>query len=195
MKPAVVVVGSFNQDLTWRCAEFPAPGETIVGTFTTGPGGKGSNQAVAAARAGAATAFVGAFGADAFGRDAKAFLRAEGIRVHAVRKKLPTGNAAIFVDAHGQNQIVVALGANAALAPRDVPAALLRAARVVVCQHETNLRLNTAVLRAMTPADFERTLMHPENGRMNLDQLLAVYAWHGPHHVAHVTRLRERNGW
>ena len=52
-----------------------------------------------------------------------------------------------------------------------------------------------AVLRAMAPADFARTLVHPENGRMNLDQLLATYAWHGAHHVAHVTRLRERNGW
>ncbi len=53
----------------------------------------------------------------------------------------------------------------------------------------------TALLRAMAPADFERPLTHPEGGRMNVDQLLATYAWHGPHHVAHVTRLRERNGW
>ena len=168
MKPAVVVVGSFNQDLTWRCAEFPAPGETIVGTFTTGPGGKGSNQAVAAARAGAATALVGAFGDDAFGRDAQAFLRAEGIAVHAVRKKLPTGNAAIFVDARGQNEIVVALGANAALAPRDVPAALLRAARVVVCQHETNLALNAAVLRAARRAGAT-TVLNPAPMRADFD--------------------------
>ena len=52
MHPPIVVVGSFNQDLTWTCAEFPAPGETIVGRFQTGPGGKGANQAVASARAG-----------------------------------------------------------------------------------------------------------------------------------------------
>ena len=174
MKPAVVVVGSFNQDLTWRCAEFPAPGETIVGTFTTGPGGKGSNQAVAAARAGAATAFVGAFGDDAFGRDAQKFLRAEGIAVHAVRKKFPTGNAAIFVDSRGQNQIVVALGANAALAPRDVPAALLRTARVVVCQHETNLPLNTAVLRVARRAGAT-TVLNPAPMRADFDARVLAY--------------------
>jgi hypothetical protein len=52
-----------------------------------------------------------------------------------------------------------------------------------------------AVLRAAAPADFARTVMHPENGRMTLDALLSTYAWHGAHHVAHVTRLRERNGW
>jgi uncharacterized damage-inducible protein DinB len=52
-----------------------------------------------------------------------------------------------------------------------------------------------AILRAMTPADFERTLIHPETGRQRLDQVLALYAWHGPHHVAHVTSLRERQGW
>jgi len=51
------------------------------------------------------------------------------------------------------------------------------------------------VLRAMSPSDFARTLNHPENGTMNLDQLLALYEWHGKHHVAHVTNLRSRNGW
>jgi hypothetical protein len=51
------------------------------------------------------------------------------------------------------------------------------------------------LLRAMSATDFERRLNHPENGMMNLDQLLALYAWHGPHHIAHVTRLREREGW
>jgi uncharacterized damage-inducible protein DinB len=52
-----------------------------------------------------------------------------------------------------------------------------------------------AILRAMSASDFERTLVHPENGRQRLDQMLALYAWHGPHHVAHITRLRERMGW
>jgi uncharacterized damage-inducible protein DinB len=52
-----------------------------------------------------------------------------------------------------------------------------------------------AILRAMTPADFERMLTHPESGRQRLDQVLALYAWHGPHHVAHVTSLRQRQGW
>jgi uncharacterized damage-inducible protein DinB len=52
-----------------------------------------------------------------------------------------------------------------------------------------------AILHAMSTSDFERTLVHPENGRQRLDQMLALYAWHGPHHVAHVTKLRERMGW
>ena len=52
-----------------------------------------------------------------------------------------------------------------------------------------------AILRSMQPGDFERLLVHPESGRQSLDQMLALYAWHGPHHVAHVTRLRERMGW
>jgi hypothetical protein len=52
-----------------------------------------------------------------------------------------------------------------------------------------------AILRGMKPSDFDRMLVHPESGRQSLDQVLALYAWHGPHHTAHVTRLRERMGW
>ena len=168
VNPPIVVVGSFNQDLTWTCAEFPAPGETIVGRFQTGPGGKGANQAVAAARAGGATAFVGALGDDGFGREAETFLRSEGIALHLARKKLPTGNAAIFVNRHAQNQIVIALGANAALARRDVPAALVRHARVVVCQHETNLALNAHVFRTARRAGVT-TVLNPAPMRADFD--------------------------
>src|SRR5882757_1961243 len=135
MSLSVVVVGSYVQDLMWRCATLPRPGETVVGKFATGPGGKGSNQAVAAARAGAATIFVGAVGDDALAGSARAFYRAEKITARFMAKpKHATGTAAILVDARGQNQIIVALGANAALESRDVPAALLRGARAVVCQ-------------------------------------------------------------
>jgi len=52
-----------------------------------------------------------------------------------------------------------------------------------------------AILRGMKPSDFERFLVHPESGRQTLDQVLALYAWHGPHHIAHITSLRQRNGW
>ncbi|MCX6956084.1 MAG: ribokinase [Verrucomicrobia bacterium] len=174
MKPSIVVVGSFNQDLTWSCAEFPSPGETIVGRFQTGPGGKGSNQAVAAARAGGATAFVGAVGDDGFGREAEAFLRAEGIDLHLARKKLPTGNAAILVNRRGENQIVIALGANAALAPRDVPADLVRGARVVVCQHETSLTLNAHVFRTARRAGVT-TVLNPAPMRADFDPRILDY--------------------
>jgi len=172
MQPQVIVVGSFVQDLTWKCAAFPAAGETVVGTFVTGPGGKGSNQAVAAGRAGARTLFVGAVGRDAFAAAAKEFYRAEGIAARFVAKPPhATGTAAILVNAAGQNEIIVALGANAALRPADVPAAALRHARVVVTQHETDLRTVAAVVRAARRAGAI-TVHNPAPMRPDFDPAL-----------------------
>ncbi len=169
MSPSVVVVGSYVQDLTWRCATLPRPGETVVGEFVTGPGGKGSNQAVAAARAGAATVFVGAVGHDEFARAARELYRAEKITARFTPKPPhATGTAAILVDAAGQNQIIVALGANAALAPRDVPSALVRRARVVVCQHETNLAVNAHVFR-LARHGGATTVLNPAPMRADFD--------------------------
>lgn len=169
MNPAIVVVGSYVQDLTWRCAALPRAGETVVGKFVTGPGGKGSNQAVAAARAGAATIFVGAVGADEFAGAARSFYRAEKIAARFVAKPPhATGTAAILVDGVGQNQIIVALGANAALAPRDVPAAVMRHARVAVCQHETNLAVNAHVFRLARRAGAT-TVLNPAPMRADFD--------------------------
>jgi len=172
MKPQVVVVGSFVQDLTWKCAAFPQTGETVVGTFVTGPGGKGSNQAVAAGRAGARTLFVGAVGRDVFAADAKKFYRSEGIGARFVEKPPhATGTAAILVNAVGQNEIVVALGANAALRPADVPAAALGSARVVVTQHETDLRTVASVLRTARRAGAT-TIHNPAPMRTDFDPAL-----------------------
>lgn len=148
MPPSVLIVGSFNQDLTWNTPRFPAPGETTVGSFTTGPGGKGSNQAVACARTGVATAFVGAIGDDTFGRALPDFYDAENIRHHlAVKPSHPTGNAGIWVNAAGQNEIIVALGSNLALEPADLSADLLDKAGVVVCQHEISPEMTAWTLR------------------------------------------------
>ena len=83
--PKVVVVGSYVQDLTWKCRDFPRPGETTVGVFKTGPGGKGSNQAVAAGRAGVDTLFVGAVGCDDFAAQARSFYRAADVPAGALR--------------------------------------------------------------------------------------------------------------
>jgi ribokinase len=169
MNPEVLVVGSFVQDLTWKCAAFPRAGETVVGTFVTGPGGKGSNQAVACGRAGVRTLYVGAVGDDAFARDAKAFYKAEGIGAHFVTKpKLPTGTAAILVDAQGQNEIVVALGANAELQKRDIPVRLLERAQVVVCQCESNLNTTAYVLKAAHKAGAV-TILNPAPMRPDFD--------------------------
>lgn len=170
----VVVVGSFVQDLTFRCDAFPRPGETLVGQFATGPGGKGSNQAVAAARAGAPTAFLGAVGRDVFGAGARAFHLAEGIDCRMVEKAdLPTGTAGILVNAQGQNQIVVALAANGALSPADVDAHgdVLRGAAVVVTQLEANLEAAGHALRLARAAGV-RTLLNPAPMRPDLDRAL-----------------------
>jgi len=169
MKPQVVVVGSFVQDLTWKCAAFPQAGETVIGTFVNGPGGKGSNQAVAAGRAGAATLFIGAVGNDVFADAAKTFYRTEGIGARFIIKpKHATGTAAILVNAQAQNEIIVALGASAHLQPRDVSAALLRGAKIVVCQHEANLPINTHVFRLARKAGAT-TVLNPAPMRSDFD--------------------------
>ncbi len=125
----LVVVGSINVDLVVHADALPRPGETVSGSrFERFFGGKGANQAVAAARAGAKVGFAGAVGDDAFGTEALADLAAEGIDVAAVRT-LPgvaTGIAAIVVDAKGENQIALAAGANARVDAASAEAALKR---------------------------------------------------------------------
>jgi ribokinase len=124
--PRVVVVGSINADLVVVTERLPAPGETVSGgRFARHGGGKGANQAVAAARLGAEVTIVGAVGADELGDAALRELTGDGVDVSAVaRLEEPTGVALIVVDAHGENQIAVASGANAALSPTHVTEAL-----------------------------------------------------------------------
>jgi ribokinase len=130
--PRVVVVGSINVDLVVAGERLPAPGETVAGgTLTRSGGGKGANQAVAAARAGASVALVGAVGDDDLGAAALAELEAEGIDVRAVARldDTATGVALIVVDSAGDNQIAVASGANHALDPTAVRAAVTASLR------------------------------------------------------------------
>ena len=117
----VVVVGSINVDLVVAAGHLPRPGETVVGgTFARHLGGKGANQAVAAARAGASVLMIGAVGTDADGDESVAALRAEGIDVSRIRRvDAPTGVAIIAVAPDGENQIVVASGANALVSADD----------------------------------------------------------------------------
>jgi ribokinase len=111
--PQVVVVGSFVQDLAFSTAAFPAPGESRIGTFRTGAGGKGFNQAVACHRQEIPTLFIGAVGDDVFARAVSDFSKAEGLRTaFEIKKDYPTGAASIVVNQSGENLIVVALGAN-----------------------------------------------------------------------------------
>ena len=127
--PDVIVVGSVNADLVVRAPRLPGPGETVTGgTFARHGGGKGANQAVAAARLGARTALVAAVGGDDFGAEALRGLAAEGVDVDGVARlaDVATGVALIVVDERAENQIAVASGANAALDGAFVAAALER---------------------------------------------------------------------
>jgi ribokinase len=147
----IVVVGSINMDLVTVAPRFPAPGETLLGErFLTVPGGKGANQAVAAARLGAEVALVGALGDDAFGTQMHAGLRDEGVDVaHLARlDECASGTASISV-AGGENQIVVVPAANARVRPAQVEAAHATIARAdaVLVQMEIPLDAVEATLR------------------------------------------------
>ena len=120
----IVVVGSVNMDLVVRVERHPKPGETLLGSdYATHPGGKGANQAVAAARLGGAVRFVGRVGADPFGGRLAAALEHDGVDIAALgRSTRPSGVAFIQVDEHGQNAIVVSPGANHDLSVADLGA-------------------------------------------------------------------------
>jgi ribokinase len=132
--PRLTVVGSINLDLVVRAERLPRPGETVSGArFTRGPGGKGANQAVAAARLGAEVALVGCVGRDELADEALAGLREAGVRERWLVKDAPTGIALITVDAAGETTIVVAPGANAELLPEDLGPG---GSEAVLCQQE-----------------------------------------------------------
>lgn len=140
--PRVVVVGSVNMDLVFRTPRMPAPGETITGDgFQQVPGGKGANQAVAAARQGASVRFVGSVGNDSFGLLALESLGREGIATTYMTTDLSaaSGVAGIFVDHRGENSIVLAPGANAVLSVAHVEAATaaIVGADYLICQLES----------------------------------------------------------
>lgn len=144
MKPRILVIGSSNTDMILRLDRLPRPGETILGgEFVTAAGGKGANQAVAAARAGGQVAFIARVGQDMFGDQAIAGFRRDNIDVsHVVRdRQAPSGVALIFVAKDGENCIAVAGGANGRLSPADVRKAkpVFAGASAVVMQLETPL--------------------------------------------------------
>ncbi|WP_010222425.1 ribokinase [Pseudomonas donghuensis] len=141
MHANVVVVGSLNMDLVTRAQRLPRGGETLVGeTFVTVPGGKGANQAVAAARLGAQVAMVGCVGDDAYGQQLRQALADEQIDCQAVgvAAGVSSGVALIVVDAASQNAIVIIAGGNGQLLPESVQRfdALLQHADVIICQLE-----------------------------------------------------------
>jgi ribokinase len=176
----VVVVGSVNADLVMTVPALPGPGETVTGgTFARHGGGKGANQAVAAARLGADVAFVGAVGDDDLGVAALEQLAGEGIDVSAV-VRLPgaaTGVALIIVDRDGENSIAVASGANAELAADAVEAALGRLLSgdggVVLLGHEVPDGAVLAGARAARAAGW-RAVLNPAPARPLPAELVAL---------------------
>lgn len=144
MSGYVLVVGSINMDLVVRTPHHPVPGETVLGReFMTFPGGKGANQAVAAARLGVDVKMIGRVGNDSFGDSLVETLSGSGVDVSTVVRDAdaPTGVALITVDDAGENAIVVASGANARLTPADIDTSeeVLRNAGVLVLQLESPL--------------------------------------------------------
>jgi ribokinase len=149
----VVVVGSANMDLVIPLDRLPAPGETALGASSSrNPGGKGANQALAAARAGAPTRMVAAVGADPDGDALLEVLQQSNVDTGTVwTVHAPTGLAVVMVEESGENSIVVVPGANAELSPRDATPTNLLPAAVVLLQLEIPLRTVLATARAIHP--------------------------------------------
>jgi ribokinase len=173
----VVVFGSINLDLVTRAARLPSPGETLTGSgFASYPGGKGANQALAAARAGAVVRMYGAVGCDAAADSALALLRAGRVDLAGVQVvDAPTGCATILVDDAGENAIVVVPGANDRVDAGAVPDAVLTPGTVLLLQHEVPPSANASliaraarvgtriVLNAAPALSLERRLLETVN--------------------------------
>lgn len=161
MTPKIVVVGSSNTDLVVQVPYFPAPGETILGDdFMMARGGKGANQAVAAARLGADVTFISRLGRDSFGEMALNACKAEGINTEFISfdDNIASGVALIMVDENGENVIAVASGANNTLTSDDIYAAesVIQAADCVLLQLEIPLE---TVKTAVSLANKHNTLV------------------------------------
>lgn len=173
----ILVVGSLNMDLVVQAPRHPQVGETVLGGgFGTFPGGKGANQAVAAARLGGRVRMIGRVGADAFGRQLIDSAAAAGVEVEFIRQdpEEPTGVALITVDPRGRNTIVVAPGANGRLAPQQLEecAQAFEGLAVLVLQLETPLETVKAAAR-MARERGAKVVLNPAPAQPLDDELLA----------------------
>ena len=174
----VIVVGSLNMDLVIRAPKIPRPGETVLGSdFRQVPGGKGANQADAAAKLGAETAILGAVGRDSMGSTLVQALKMDGVKVDMVLEKedLPTGVAAIVVEDSGNNAITVAPGANSGLTPHDISSmeGIFKGATVMLVQLETPL---DTVKRALQLAreNNVKTILNPAPAMKLDDEIFSL---------------------
>jgi ribokinase len=176
--PRILVVGSSNTDMIVKLDHIPRPGETVIGgEFATAAGGKGANQAVAAARAGAQVTFLACLGQDQFGEAALAGFQSEGIETRYIKqvKGAASGVALICVSKHGQNSIAVASGANNRLLPVDVRNSRkpFDSASVVVMQLETPLPTVLAAAK-LAKASGAKVILNPAPARPLPPELLKL---------------------
>ncbi len=172
----ILIVGSSNTDMVIKTNHFPAPGETILGgRFLMNAGGKGANQAVAAARLGGMVTFVGKIGDDIFGKQAVQQLEDEGINVDyvAVDPENPSGVALITVDKKGENSIVVAPGSNGTLSSADFDKAIaeLNESEFVLMQLEIPIPTVEHVA-AMAAEKQKKVILNPAPAALLSDELL-----------------------
>ena len=175
MAPRIVVAGSANMDLVGLAPRLPRPGETVLGDeFVMMAGGKGANQAIAAARAGGETVFLGAIGSDAFGVNLNARLNGAGVDMQHVRTSYgPSGVAVIMVDRDGENSILVAPGANNTFVGlTEAEQAAIAAGDVLLCQQEIPVETVVAAARAARSGGT-RMILNAAPARELPDELLA----------------------
>ena len=176
----IIVIGSSNTDMVIKTEKLPVPGETILGgTFLMNPGGKGANQAVAAARLGGKVTFITKRGNDLFGNQAVGLLMREGIHTQYIVKdmELPSGVALITVDSAGENSIVVAPGSNGNLLQEDIPPVIFDAGKYEILLLQLEIPMDTVEYCAISAYDRGiKVILNPAPARQLSDNLLA-HTW------------------
>lgn len=172
----ILVIGSSNTDMVIKTEKLPAPGETILGgTFLMNPGGKGANQAVAAARLGGKVTFIAKRGNDLFGNQMTGLLKKEGIDTKYIVQDpdLPSGIALITVDSEGENNIVVAPGSNSSLVAEDIPAELLSSGKFKILLLQLEIPIMSVEYAALTAAEHDiKVILNPAPATKLHDYLL-----------------------
>jgi len=172
----IIVIGSSNTDMVIKTEKLPVPGETILGgTFLMNPGGKGANQAVAAARLGGKVTFVTKRGNDLFGNQAVGLLMREGIDTQYVVKdmELPSGVALITVDSAGENSIVVAPGSNGNLMQEDIPPMIFETGKFEILLLQLEIPISTVEYSAIAASDHGiKVILNPAPACKLSDNLL-----------------------
>lgn len=174
--PGIIVIGSSNTDMVIKTHKLPAPGETILGgTFLMNPGGKGANQAVAAARLGGKVTFITKRGNDLFGNQAVGLLMREGIDTQYIIKDhdLPSGVALITVDSAGENIIVVAPGSNGNLLQEDIPESVFGSGNFDILLLQLEIPISTVEYSAVSAMkNNTRVILNPAPACQLPDNLL-----------------------